>query len=674
MKIQFKNRVIPILLGLFLLVAVLFFACSLEEKITPNNKVNNENDNAEIKKQPIDYTYGEITETITNESKKVSIGNTLLEFELESYWYKLDLTTLEKTFLDDLKKELKNKKTKINKNIIKGQQIVYFDKTKTNISHTNIYSRDYYFTSDGESLFLDEWEKVKKNSHNNTINYSVGQNSDQDNTVYLSDVYFQEGTTLSPHSSTLNIASTTTSYTGDSPVDAIISAISNINGTITLGNIQPLSFWEGISMGRIRLLDGFVVESQLYLETANVATLPTHINESTGEIYLSFYTEDYWDFDYNDSFVVLKIRTLFQRLNIPLILWYYNDLGEWRLVNCIVPDNSSDHVDIPLNFTIENALPNSYTTFNLEIEYDNNRTGSPTFRDYASFSGTVSGDTTWTPNWNGITAGGNATLTANYTSGGNTLTYNREFRLDGINPSVSRIKSAIGNSSITKRLFKAIVKHESSYKQFNSPREAYEYEPNWGSEEGEDGWGLSQIDPPHSGNRVNHTSLTEAQRNESRQNRWNWFDNLQSGIDRFSDKYRDVVCMYLSIINANYAYANNGASFVYPTPNQIAQVLLNAGIQNVDDDFLTLQKTLQVQAYNGVVNFYVRNDTDRPITNQCLSTHIKEPDRSFRTCWFFRPNSTGNYDISGNYNDDIIFKKNQNNYVKKISDVYDEAQ
>ena len=360
-------------------------------------------------------------------------------------------------------------------------------------------------------------------------------------------------------------------------------------------------------MGRIRLLDGFVVESQLYLETANVATLPTHINESTGEIYLSFYTEDYWDFDYNDSFVVLKIRTLFQRLNIPLILWYYNDLGEWRLVNCIVPDNSSDHVDIPLNFTIENALPNSYTTFNLEIEYDNNRTGSPTFRDYASFSGTVSGDTTWTPNWNGITAGGNATLTANYTSGGNTLTYNREFRLDGINPSVSRIKSAIGNSSITKRLFKAIVKHESSYKQFNSPREAYEYEPNWGSEEGEDGWGLSQIDPPHSGNRVNHTSLTEAQRNESRQNRWNWFDNLKSGIDRFSDKYRDVVCKWQTIVQENH-----GAYISWPNPNQVAQALYNKGIQNVDDDFLTLQNTLNVQAYNGVtLDNSIRNDTGR---------------------------------------------------------------
>ena len=49
-------------------------------------------------------------------------------------------------------------------------------------------------------------------------------------------------------------------------------------------------------------------------------------------------------------------------------------------------------------------------------------------------------------------------------------------------------------------------------------------------------------------------------------------------------------------------------------------------------------------------------------------------DQRFFTCWKFDPNSSGNYDTSGNSDDDIIFYKNQNNYVKKVSDDYDSAQ
>ena len=80
------------------------------------------------------------------------------------------------------------------------------------------------------------------------------------------------------------------------------------------------------------------------------------------------------------------------------------------------------------------------------------------------------------------------------------------------------------------------------------------------------------------------------------------------------------------------------------------------------DDVNTVQKIYQIQAYNGVAsNYFIRNMTGRTLTD-CRGNTIKMMQR-INSCWDY-------HEIT----DVWFFGANQNNYVQKINNVYQQAQ
>ena len=101
----------------------------------------------------------------------------------------------------------------------------------------------------------------------------------------------------------------------------------------------------GIAAGRIRLLNGEVVENHYYNHTATDRNIPVYI--SGNEITLKFYTEDFQDFDFNDSYITLTVSN-----DLPLI------------------SSSGNNVEIAYNPELKTLLANKNIA-NLRFWYSN---------------------------------------------------------------------------------------------------------------------------------------------------------------------------------------------------------------------------------------------------------------------------------------------------------------
>ena len=871
-----------IILLFFLSIFLIVLSCDLEtdkEKKTHHlDKKSDFLENSDLSKMPplkevIAYD-NEITIAGTNIEKSLTIGEYSFGLKLNAGLNNRNLSSNENYIIQYLKESLidniqfKNLNNpfddQIDHIIITGYKNYYYDTNKTEIAYTEYYELDKYFyfrqyQDSNQNVFLmsNNWKYSYKQYHSSKDNipnimYSMHENDAMGYTNYaVTHVHFEEGTSSDHHFADFE-------FDPFIRYRNIIDAITNITGTIKIGRYGTRTLAQGISEGRITLLDGYVVEKQHYSQTANETTIP--VSFSNNHITLRFYTEDWEDFDYNDSYITITIEKGFEQSNtntLPInlfsvgtpnpptvniesirvnnnqsqtsaltseiirarvtgnylgnsangriititcgesllylrgegtvfiampntagntpltatvtgagvtatnttyvnvskrspyialnlsasstniftgnsisltpspigsqttISWYVRvNNGEFKPISgwqnrspsqtFTATHNSTGHYaycaninnlswasspiitvtvrnlnnvlqssaiiidkfnqlgnyvsydangNMPnLGFNLHNPEPNSSVSWNLSIRYDNNRGGqAPSFLDQSDFNsgnpGYVDPFVYWRPTLNGMSIGGNATITATYYLNGSTHQLQKTFTIRGQNPPVSTVKNSIGNSSTDRRIFRAIVQHESSYRQFNANHQQYAGEPNYGYS---NGWGITQLDPPSQNKNANDNA------NESRENRWNWQKNLQEGFNRYNNKYTDFACKWQRILEANYAHNNNGASFPYPSALKVKQA---TGISySMPDDVNTVQKIYQIQAYNGVaLNYFIRNQTEQSLTD-CRGNIIM-PGARWYTCWDYHTNT-----------DVWFFHANQNNYVQKINNVYQQAQ
>ena len=195
------------------------------------------------------------------------------------------------------------KKTHINQQTIVGERNYYNDADKTKIKYTVVYRSNVYY-SDDDILLAYDWQ-IEKTNYPNQNNVSFSKKKmigDSDSGYRLVSVGFEMGVSDANHTSTLGTSSEFFSN--------ILLALQGVSGTIEWNVDFPTyhfngSLWEGIELGKIKLLDGYVQESQYYGQFANEKNIP--ITVAQDQIILRFYTEDWKDYDYNDSFITVVV-------------------------------------------------------------------------------------------------------------------------------------------------------------------------------------------------------------------------------------------------------------------------------------------------------------------------------------------------------------------------------
>ena len=175
------------------------------------------------------------------------------------------------------------------------ESTLYYDRVSYEIIDTDRYQK-----VNREVIFASEWESVGSSdslSVENPESYS------------LSSLRFYEGQAFLDHFSTFRVVDNPSTY---STVVEVLR--NNIEGELTIkypphytarqGVMRVLSFWGGITSGRIALIDGHVRDS-VTVGKEQVQSLP--IIFSNNNLTLKFHTEDSIDYDYNDSFIDLVI-------------------------------------------------------------------------------------------------------------------------------------------------------------------------------------------------------------------------------------------------------------------------------------------------------------------------------------------------------------------------------
>ena len=148
-------------------------------------------------------------------------------------------------------------------------------------------------------------------SRGKTISH-VGLAMDFFDEYYLQSITFKRGIADHVHYSSLNVINTLTAYT------SIPLAIQNgINGNIRLGYQGNFSMWGAIQAGRLAIIAGDVRE-QVAISDEQIQSLPVIF--SNYSISIQFYSEDWTDFDYNDSFVRVELtRQISSNASLNLI-------------------------------------------------------------------------------------------------------------------------------------------------------------------------------------------------------------------------------------------------------------------------------------------------------------------------------------------------------------------
>ena len=209
--------------------------------------------------------------------------------------YRLAVSNIRNSLIAIAKNEMSSSEVKvetINGNLKKNITIPY-TKTIYRLINRNGGNETNIIIFDGN------WQKRKIPSPNALV-------MDYFDEYRFVSLVFAAGTALFPHESTLAASNTSTTYRDVS--DALQNGII---GLIWIGSapgysnrpssdIPAQSLWSGISSGRIALIDGEVTE-HVSINNSQIQAVPVTFSNYT--MTLNFHTEDYRDFDYNDSYV-----------------------------------------------------------------------------------------------------------------------------------------------------------------------------------------------------------------------------------------------------------------------------------------------------------------------------------------------------------------------------------
>ena len=215
---------------------------------------------------------------------------------------KRNLNNEEKAVLTKLTGLLQENKKDIFKRTEEGEKAHYANGEKIS---TSIYHRDIYYKG-SETYYTNGW-RFKRKEEMHKISLSMGNtggsgNTEKTNTTpqaeyRVTKIYFELGTSIDHHYSQLKL--------NENRYPTVVEAVKGISGRIKIGRAGKLTISNAIASGRMRLLNGRVVERQNYTNTAIERNIPVLFNGNT--IKLKFYTEDWNDYDFNDSYVTVTI-------------------------------------------------------------------------------------------------------------------------------------------------------------------------------------------------------------------------------------------------------------------------------------------------------------------------------------------------------------------------------
>ena len=215
------------------------------------------------------------------------------------------LSEAERNFIQQMPSKLRDNETNIYVQVLKGEKNYYLDLDKTKLAYTEIYSKNIFYSFNSDEILLTEnWkyqEEINPNNYNISLSVNGGGRNESDEITYcVVSVDFEEGTAAHRHASYLFVGN------NDQYENVSDAVTGNIYGRMRIGNTGSWTIRSAIDHGRMKLLDGVVVERQHYTNTATDATIPITFSGNT--ITLRFHTEDETDYDYNDSFVTVVVR------------------------------------------------------------------------------------------------------------------------------------------------------------------------------------------------------------------------------------------------------------------------------------------------------------------------------------------------------------------------------
>ena len=301
---------------LIIILFFLFYTCDQSTNLKNENIVNDEERSVEI--EICNFPHGECTHTenkgsslvidqditiiSTNSEDEINIGDLVFAIEFHAMVVeKRNLNADEKLLLAQLNTLLKENnisqiREKLERKIVRGYKRSYYDENRTQVASTNLYSKTLYYlkrdiTNGGDLLdffYSDNWK------YENPLESPI---------YTLLAVDFTEGLASNLHTSSLYVEQDGKQYPN------IPDAVKTVLGTITLESLEEMSFGNGIENGRIKFIEGDVSINDTSSSTSNISgsipIFPVHIDKDI--ITLNFFTEDGNNYDYQDSFITVKI-------------------------------------------------------------------------------------------------------------------------------------------------------------------------------------------------------------------------------------------------------------------------------------------------------------------------------------------------------------------------------
>ena len=329
-----KRKKISITGNIIIIIVIVIISC---QKEIDNTLIIGEKPTS-YDNLPIAYTTNDFKIVATNDftlSNGIVMFNLQLEQEITEQNIEEEIINNAVTKLKDAIKKLAKriyKKSYVELKTLRGKkEILQGEEVVGNIN----YEKKEYVLANEQSgeinkalIYQSDWKQISVTKAN--------ANTTSSPQIYtLSDISFAMGVTAATHVFNLSVLDKTVQY------NTVISALTNaIGGNITLGKRGDISFYEGLASGRIALISGEVVE-RVTVDDSQIQSVPVILSE--GEMILTFYTEDAWDFDYNDSFITVTFNTRKALEIVDNQVFEVNEyVGEFTEVGTVSVVNNND--------------------------------------------------------------------------------------------------------------------------------------------------------------------------------------------------------------------------------------------------------------------------------------------------------------------------------------------